>query len=301
VNPEMLLAGRSEVEQLKLVCRVGYPYPLDAHAIEWALSPVFLQHKAQLGIEGPDRDKLVDVKREMAVIDIERKGRRVTQSDCEQYLLILSKHHLIHRGPGRVGRWLINPLRQEDAIPNISNVLAACATGDTADMGWRSPMRAGWACINAGLPDHALAIWTWLLDISDAGEEVAQGMFEDVCGIPRFRLSTCVGLATTYRMRREVQAELETRAKIRELWDPVYYSVGRNRIVESAIEEYRIDPTDERKETAIDLFSMLRRGGAGSATEGVREGCLVALMMARYVFGSPLAEFTGIATVATRR
>lgn len=257
--------------------RRGMVWPFNARTLDWIKTREFSRHAMSFEPPQDVRAALVDLMGVVSAHDASLCRATSLLDHCIGYLPMLSRHILLC-GLG----WLYRFDMPFDG--RLVDAVLRATRGAQMAMSWNAALRAGWACLNVGRAADALTIWAWLDAAVRDGRYL--DLFPDAHEPHRARLSTLIGLASAHRFVQDVASEVRARDEIDDLWDGVYYYGGRTRIVESAIECYRVDPTDGRRERALSRFKLHRlKGAPHEPIECVRQSLLVALMMVRYVFG----------------
>lgn len=280
-----LVGPGNDIEQLRVSREIGYPWNFNWLVYEWVNTRAFRPHSADLPnlTHGQRRAAQEALMADLMAADkriVEASSRTELTNRAARLTTILTQH-ILAGGYWGLFRWPVNPFsRGQTCVDIVNNALRVIAERpDGAN--WHNTLHAGWACLNAGLARPAQVIWRSLDEIAEVESELKR-VFPGAHPQPRSQLSVKIGLAATYRLLDNTSFELAVREEIAGL--DIHYYVGKNRIVESLIETHNLSPTATSANEAIDAFIEMRRESkAHEPTEAVRESCLVAYMLLKYV------------------
>ena len=182
-----------------------------------------------------------------------------------------------------------------------------------------------WALVGSGLFKEAIDLWEAVGDLMDfIKKEQSRGEKKDVNLVvnrlerniefkftwPRFRLSSYIGLARAYVCNGQNQKAKNIYRKIFSLhvspvekWCPsklatkneqygIHYACGQNRIIESAVEWYKIAEEKEKKDLEIALLNLItilkKECKCENKVEASKEQCLIAYAILKDVLGEKL-------------
>lgn len=231
----------------------------------------------------------------------------LTPKDLIPYFKILSHHTHYSMGLERISRYGSNPLRVGNIWDKINQSLKDInlineyksdpETGGIELDSWNDIMSSSWACIAAGWDDIAYYLLNSLEELiyKHQSNPPKNPVFRNVLGQPdvhsRFLMSVYKGLGKVGELRGDLDMAKNYYQKIvdffpenKEKKGKVFWYTGKNRVIESNIQLYLLEPTEKRKNEILTQFIETRSDTQSiDAYETVTESCLVAFMVYKHV------------------
>lgn len=236
-------------------------------------------------------------------------SKKLTKKTLFQVLDLLV-NHLCERGPNDEGAfWRYNAnhwVDKERTLEWLEYSLDLCnqinkyksdpETNGILVNTWNNKFtQALWACVYGGLTEEGLYIIQTVEDLirKIKDNKPKSCVFKGVLDQPtygRFMMSLYFAKAQIYLQLNELdkaEAAFEFIARLyRGKYDSefeVYWTTGLNRVTEAAIEVYKLNPTEENKQRAIDYYQSTCFTDLLEPTETVRERGLITYMFMKYV------------------
>ena len=159
---------------------------------------------------------------------------------------------------------------------------------------WHDVMSCCWAFIEGGFVDHTKFVIDTLINLTEKIQENQPNnrIFELWCvrenqtfrDYGKHLRSSYAIAGPFYASIGETNKAIEIFKKSINLFEKILGYTEINRVVEHAIELYKIQPTEENKLLAIDLFIKHKTSTPHEPTETVREAGVIALMLLQDVF-----------------
>lgn len=161
--------------------------------------------------------------------------------------------------------------------------------GYRATSTWHQVMTSSWAFMEGNFREHTKFILETLLALNEKLQSnfVENTVFEywkNKTNYSKPFRSTYSAMGPFYASIGETERALELFKKSRDLFGTITGYVEETRVVEHAIEVYKLEPTEENKLKAIELFIKSKRLEAYEPTELVRESAIIALMMLQDIY-----------------
>lgn len=237
----------------------------------------------------------------------------LTPKDFLPYLKLLTHHTHYNRGIEWISRYGSNPIRNnslhswlEQSIKDINLINHYSDDPETGGLdlnSWNHILSSGWMSIMAGWDDVAFYLFSSLekLIYKQRKTPPTNIVFKNVLGHPhvhsRFLMSLYKGLGKIAELRGDKDMEMDYYRKIIEFFPDgekdlkITWYTGINRVIESNIQLYLLEPTKERKQQILNQFIECRSLNQSiDAYETVTESCLVAFMIYKHVLKGNLDE-----------
>lgn len=235
----------------------------------------------------------------------------LTPEDLIPYFKILTHHTHYFMGINRISRYGSNPVRSAHIYPwieqsikdinLINNYKDDPETGNIELNSWNHILSSGWACIMAGWDDLAYYFFYSLecLIFKQINYSPKNPVFPTVLNQPhvysRFLMSVYKGLGKVSELRGDKEAAKKYYQKIVDFYPTgeeklqITWYTGINRVIESNIQLYLLEPTEKRKQEILEQFVKCRSLSQSiDAYETVTESCLVAFMVYKHILKGDL-------------
>ncbi len=237
--------------------------------------------------------------------------KELTSKDLISYFKILTHHTHYFMGIDRISRYGTNPLRtghmvswMEESIEDINLINKHKDDPETGGIdlnSWNKILSSAWAATMAGWDDIAFYLFNTLqeLILKQRKTPPTNLVFKTVLGHPRvhsrFLMSVYKGLGKVSELRGDKEAAKEYYQKIVDFYPTgekklqITWYTGINRVIESNIQLYLLEPTEKRKQEILEQFVKCRSLSQSiDAYETVTESCLVAFMVYKHILKGDL-------------
>lgn len=237
----------------------------------------------------------------------------LTSKDLIPYFKILTHHTHYFMGINRISRYGTNPIKSghmeswmEESIKDINLINKYKDDPETGGIklnSWNRILSSGWASIMAGWDDIAFYLFHSLenLILKHLITPPLNPVFKNVLGQPnvhsRFLMSVYKGLGKVGELRGDLDMAKEYYQKIADFYPSedkelkITWYTGINRVIESNIQLYLLEPTKEKKQQILEQFIGCRSlSQSVDAYETVTESCLVAFMIYKHILKGDVDE-----------
>jgi hypothetical protein len=253
------------------------------------------------------KERLIEVDKVIKDINYED----LTPNDILPYIDILA-HHIISEGfePNNKIRYLTRfgshrihrPEIQQKMLQVLDDMHAVYINQDDPETGgyrttstWHDVMTCVWAFIEGGFIEHTKFVLDTLTDLTEKIQSLqpTNRVFElwDLRGkstsmnYSKHLRSTYSASGPFYGAIGETEKAIKIYKKSIDLFNNIPGYTERTRIVEHAIELYKLDPTEENKLLVKKLFVEYKTNTPHESFETVREAGVIALMLLQDIFG----------------
>lgn len=252
------------------------------------------------------KDRLEDIDKTIKDLDF----KEVTAHQLLPYVDLLA-HHIIAQGYEangkirfltRFGTHRINrPNMQSQMLQTLEDMYFLNMYSNDPETGgyrpknsWHEVMTSCWAFLEGGFIEHSRFVIDTLIDVTEKVQkhQPQNRIFDlwDLMGASKDRdyskhlRSTYAVGGPFYATIGETDKAIEIFKKSIDLFDSIPGYTEKNRVVEHAIELYKIQPTEENRLLAIDLFVKCKSFIPHENGETVREAGVIGLMMLQDIF-----------------
>jgi hypothetical protein len=230
-------------------------------------------------------------------------GQIIKENSLKESLLFKILEILAHHiNSDHFYRYGVNPWYNLDkALQDLELTMTWCneinnhsdiETGGKTYDGWNSTlMPTLWACVYAGLIEEGLFISNTIENLiyKIYKNSPKNGVFLTVLDQPpsgRFLMSIHFAQALLYKNSKKLDLAEKYYEKIVQMYKwkgnspyEIFWTNGLNRITEAAIEVYKLNPTEENKNRAIDYYLSSCSSDDIEPTEATRERGLITYML----------------------
>jgi hypothetical protein len=318
IHPDLLTSHYPDKYYSDIQEEIITPHPHVRVVTHFADTQIFQKLISQVNVGvGLSRDEVREkynlIKEKLEKIDKVTKDidpKDFTANDILPYIDILARHiisegyeangkirFLTRFGSHRIHR----PDIQQRMLQVLDDMYLLYTHQDDIETGgvkpvstWHEVMTCCWAFIEGGFIEHTRFVVDTLINVTEKIQEhqPANRIFKlwevpDKTSTRDYRKhlrSTYAVAGPFYAAIGETDKAIDIFNRSINLFDKIVGYTEKNRVVEHAIELYKIQPTEENRLRAIEMFIEHKNGTPHEPTETVREAGVIALMLLQDVF-----------------